>query len=509
MEDFNWTIGVRDGKANKRKNRTSFKMKDLKNKMSYQRKKPMFQINYSNYQSFSSYLKKILKTSLITSIPEIAASKSWVKKIIKIIVFILCLIGFTYQTLDFLWMYLDYPTVVNVYVTNPYEIEQPAVTICNYNRKRRSFICTLEDNECVFLNPVEFCKIYPQYCPNNDPKKAFTGMAYLNDLLDWEYDWEYTYMESHNETMIDKCKLRLEEKIWDCNKKYKRIPVVDSKGDPNCCFTIESFIGQPDTEAEFYPNTFNLHSQPEEYVMSSIPVMIQVKVHDRRALVNPFSDGFSLEGGMQYTAYVSMQTQELLPAPYDTDCFDYLEMWKENNGTGPLNHLMCVEYCQLNKLLEMDVCIDKNVDYPHESQLCRKNDRTLTSDIVKNCTLECRDACYDHHYEVRYEKIGNMDHTCMENDKWCLKSRIKLTIVFNKFRLSRYVYQPKFASVEMFSYIGGYMGMWLGLSLISLFDLFETICHLLFFPVGRMAMKAKKKSIKPEPVKNAFFGTVY
>ncbi|GBN49194.1 hypothetical protein AVEN_249662-1 [Araneus ventricosus] len=138
---------------------------------------------------------------------------------------------------------------------------------------------------------------------------------------------------------------------------------------------------------------------------------------------------------------------------------------------------MCVEYCQLNKLLEMGKCIDKNVDYPHEFQLCTKNVRTLTSDIVKNCTLKCRDACYDHFYDVRYEKIGNMDHT----------------------------------SVEMFSYIGGYMGMWLGLSLVSLFDLFETICYLLFYPVGRMKMKTSKNSVKPAPVlqKNYTLGTIY
>ncbi|XP_055951514.1 uncharacterized protein LOC129987575 [Argiope bruennichi] len=373
---------------------------ELKNgdKMLREKKRSIFKINHYKYQSFGLYLKSILKTSLITSIPEIAANKSWTKRIIKIIVFIMCLIGFFYQTMNFLGMYWAYPTVVNVYVTNPYEIVQPAVTICNYNRKRRTFICTLPDNECVFLNSDEFCKIYPQYCPHMDPKKAFTGMAYLNDLMDWEYKWEYTYEECHNETMIAHCEIKLGRQNTTCKKSYNRIPVVDSKGDPNCCYTIESLVGQADAEDSLYPNTFiielDINTQAEEYVMSSIPVMIQVKIHDRRSVMNPFSDGYSLEGGMQYNAYVSMQTQELLPSPYDTHCLDYLEIWKNNNGTGPLNHLMCVEYCQLNRLLELGQCIDKNVDYPHEHQLCPKNERTLTSDIVKNCTLKCRDACY-------------------------------------------------------------------------------------------------------------------
>jgi heme/copper-type cytochrome/quinol oxidase subunit 4 len=86
------------------------------------------------YKSLKVYMRNILKSSLITSVPEITLSKSWTKKIIKITVFIVCLVGFIYQTLDFLWLYLSYPTVVNVLISNPFEIVQPAVTICNRNR---------------------------------------------------------------------------------------------------------------------------------------------------------------------------------------------------------------------------------------------------------------------------------------------------------------------------------------------------------------------------------------
>ncbi|GBN47614.1 hypothetical protein AVEN_262723-1 [Araneus ventricosus] len=135
-------------------------------------------------------------------------------------------------------------------------------------------------------------------------------MAYLNDLMEWEYKWEYTYEECHNETMIDYCQIKLGQQNIPCKKSYMRIPVIDSKGDPNCCYIIDSLVGQPNAEEDLYPNTFiielDINTQVEEYVMSSVPVMIQVKVHDRRAMVNPFSDGYSLEGGMQYNAYVSM-----------------------------------------------------------------------------------------------------------------------------------------------------------------------------------------------------------
>ncbi|GFT54692.1 uncharacterized protein TNCV_958761 [Trichonephila clavipes] len=62
-------------------------------------------------------------------------------------------------------------------------------------------------------------------------------------------------------------------------------------------------------------------------------------IHNRRAIINPFSEGSSLQSGAQYNVYVSQTTKERLPAPYDTDCVDYLAMWRENNGTGPLDHM--------------------------------------------------------------------------------------------------------------------------------------------------------------------------
>ncbi|GFY66156.1 uncharacterized protein TNIN_272091 [Trichonephila inaurata madagascariensis] len=179
----------------------------------------------------------------------------------------------------------------------------------------------------------EFCDAYPLFCPDNDPQKAFPLIPYLSDLMDLRYDWEYTYLESHNETMIDRCKMKLEEKQWGCSKNYMRVPVVDDKGEPNCCIAIESLVGQPEAEEKLFPNNFvidlDLNTQVEEYVFSSVPVIIQIKIHDRRAVANPFSDGFPLEGGKEYIAYVSMQTQELLPSPYDTDCMDYLKNGKK------------------------------------------------------------------------------------------------------------------------------------------------------------------------------------
>lgn len=62
-----------------------------------------------------------------------------------------------------------------------------------------------------------------------------------------------------------------------------------------------------------------------------------------------------------------------------------------------------------------------------------------------------------------------------------------------------------FQSVELFSYIGGYMGMWLGISLVSLFDFVEMIFDVLAYP----AIKWKKKRKKSKQIGHFQRGTMY
>lgn len=51
-----------------------------------------------------------------------------------------------------------------------------------------------------------------------------------------------------------------------------------------------------------------INTQPEEYLVYTEPVLIQIAVHDRRRLANPYTEGYSLKGGVQYEATVTMVT---------------------------------------------------------------------------------------------------------------------------------------------------------------------------------------------------------
>ncbi|KFM79363.1 hypothetical protein X975_09995, partial [Stegodyphus mimosarum] len=60
-----------------------------------------------------------------------------------------------------------------------------------------------------------------------------------------------------------------------------------------------------------------------------------------------------------------------------------------------------------------------------------------------------------------------------------------------------YEYSPKFQNIETFSYLGGYVGMWLGISLVAVFDFLETLVVIMKYPCKRYArFKAKKTQIE-------------
>ncbi|KAG8174167.1 hypothetical protein JTE90_021983, partial [Oedothorax gibbosus] len=115
---------------------------------------------------------------------------------------------------------------------------------------------------------------------------------------------------------------------------------VDRKGIPNTCFTFESLWGQPDAQPRSIPVTGNmlvhLMLHPEEYVFYRVSVKAYVLVHDPRALDNPIREGIVLVPGKSYNIYVSQTVTKRLPAPYRTNCTDYLKLWRENGGRGPL-----------------------------------------------------------------------------------------------------------------------------------------------------------------------------
>ncbi|CAL1262362.1 unnamed protein product, partial [Larinioides sclopetarius] len=73
------------------------------------------------------------------------------------------------------------------------------------------------------------------------------------------------------------------------------------------------------------------------------------------------------------------------------------------------------------------------------------------------------------------------------------KEYIYVRLSFDKFDITTYSYTPKFELIETFCYLGGYVGIWLGISLVAIFDFVESIIIILKHPYRRMRNKFRKK----------------
>ncbi|KAG8176679.1 hypothetical protein JTE90_023683 [Oedothorax gibbosus] len=150
---------------------------------------PPKRYNKTRKNTFRKYCIRLCKESLITGFPALASDRigPW-RRLMKALVLVVCVCGFLYQTSEFLGLYLEYSTTLNMLVEHPDSVSVPAIGVCNNNRIRRTAVCTLNPNECVW-NQSDFCNRYTRYCiKNEEPMKAVTdyklkdnrSFAYLN-----------------------------------------------------------------------------------------------------------------------------------------------------------------------------------------------------------------------------------------------------------------------------------------------------------------------------------------
>ncbi|GFU05340.1 uncharacterized protein NPIL_36011 [Nephila pilipes] len=139
--------------------------------------------------------------------------------------------------------------------------------------------------------------------------------------------------------LLEVCGVNTESGVSPC-KNFVSIIASDEKGYPNNCVAIESLWGQPNAKEKQIEVTgkilMALKMKPEEYISYTDLVQAHILMHDSHSIGNPMKEGITLEAGMSHNLFVNKRITTRLPYPYKTNCTDYLKLWKENGGHGPL-----------------------------------------------------------------------------------------------------------------------------------------------------------------------------
>ncbi|GFY51688.1 uncharacterized protein TNIN_92001 [Trichonephila inaurata madagascariensis] len=77
-----------------------------------------------------------------------------------------------------------------------------------------------------------------------------------------------------------------------------------------------------------------------------------------------------------------------------------------------------------------------------------------------------------------------------------LRNKAVMLIFLKRPEVIIYSHRPQYEDIEIFSFFGGYIGMWLGISLIAVFDLLENVTLVTYFWITQKLIKSKKVSVE-------------
>ncbi|XP_028966880.1 uncharacterized protein LOC100904029 [Galendromus occidentalis] len=198
-------------------------------------------------------------------------------------------------------------------------------------------------------------------------------------------------------------------------------------------------------------------------------------------------------GSMAYTVSVAQQTVERLPPPFASKCTDYLSRGKKSHFLGYLTQDLCVQECVVEEEYKTCDCIRNTHEFggffPYKTCVVEEIiacDKILSNMTLPMCMKKCGPPCSETTYDVRLTSLG-------EDKQEKGRESFSVSVKFSSDSQKIFQYQPKLSLIEAFGYMGGYIGMWLGLSLFKLITDAERWIRK--YLLERAIQKAKEKVI--------------
>lgn len=282
--------------------------------------------------------------------------------------------------------------------------------------------------------------------------------------------------------------------------------------------TLEVFIkrGENDKDTtnsyDFKPNEMiklMIDFQPNETTNFYKYFGGKIFIHDNRHMPGMEEKYFEIEPGYNYEFYVRRISTKLLPTPYPTNCTDYYRKGRraiEDSKwfSAPLNREECMRQCLI--VVGMTVC--RGV-FPPEAPYFARNDydkykgtnglrwgqwranppltmfyTPCSFNYQMKCSEKCGFECEKDSYQVIMEKSPwpymEITDSATEEEKARMEVRRK-TSAFISIRYSTFTqlmrdFEPRFHSTELFiCNVGGLVTMWIGICMIDLFDILESV----------------------------------
>ncbi|KAG1674910.1 Degenerin mec-10 [Nymphon striatum] len=431
------------------------------------------------------------------------------RKILWRIVFLFSLVGFTYQSYQFLKEYLSNPVVITGYVQTGVPQNFPSITVCSYSKKLNEILpdtkpvrladdglnnMSCDWNKKYFqkrydrmkLHKSKYCKIIPtpRICMKQDKRRKttrrFKSVDFKPKAVPIPLPVKFCKKIHNNVQIIDTLSANYESDLIENNNITKITMKRQSTLIPNevsnrnfthsytykygnCWnFDPENEDGEPSKALEAGP-MFGLNLDLYFDKSTTIELLdriigFRLSVHNRGEVPFPEDQGLDISLQKQTSVGIYSSSKRWLPPPYYSNCIDkdpsqYFKpeyfnstkriyttqtVSKESYGEN-VNVLMPYLYFHGSRY-DGQVC-----DVDNQTEICCMEQviGSLRHGINCNCTIPCQ------------EQLGRVK-VFFES----LDTRIDIIL-------------PKYQLADVFSNIGGQVGLWLGISLVALYEVGE------------------------------------
>ncbi|XP_067131715.1 uncharacterized protein [Centruroides vittatus] len=458
------------------------------------------------------HLRKLLENVTMTGIAQIARERNCRRMFFKLFIFIACLIGFIFQLIQFFLFYFTYPTTLNILIEHKdtKDLPKPMVTICDMNSIRRSSYCRKFSKQCAKLKNVKvFCDRFHRFCEIHNITEE--DLVFPGNYFYETAQYQRSIINEFGVRSEDILPLILERNdiirtiALDVNLKYRNCYSIDLGNPLSENNTIKStvhvmdrrlFLKDPRKVGEVFVQ-FN----PADIFCPTYPLGAMVAIHSKDYIINPFINGFPINPKYRYIIQLKPLRKSSLPSPYGTNCTRY-----RNTNNIPFDKVLsrarCLYECKKRLWIKSCGCISPEYPFVIDEKFCEIGEvyTCLNQTNVESCYSECQRDCiftifeYDiqklpihNFHEVSFEDIHSHGHHKS-------KPYAVLNLFFKNSELVIHEYKPKFQSIELFSYIGGFIGIWLGISLVAVFDFFEVISIYLYHTI-RVKICSRKNNV--------------
>ena len=451
---------------------------------------------------------EVAANSTSHAIPNIARTNNRCLQLIWLVCFLIATAACLYLNVKAILNYLDFNTITNIRIDNEIPMRFPAVTICNLDAY---------ETESGFEFAEEKKKKYLKF-HEEDKQTDFKYFSY--DLEDMKYSVIFLAIDpSLNDSYRKSFSLSAEQKILNCRFNLNGCNISTNfrwffNSIYGSCFSIRN-LGVSTKAGSINGLSLMIYMPPVNNFLSTHKG-VRIFIHNESMTTN----GFSVPVGQETEIAMRKSVSNRQPLPYsdcisDLDSYDsfFTRFFSQNNLT--YTQKDCFDYCFQRKVVEICKCYDLAFSLLTYNQPPCMNttqnkcvvsfySKFFSNEYKENCTKDCPENCNRISYNVftsssNFPTLNNKDYYLNYSlFKWIreyvnesangdlnekqkqqmelslLKSSIvSLKIYFEDLSVTLIEESPKTELVDLVASLGGNLGLFIGISFLSLVEFVE------------------------------------